>query len=779
MSPKKNYRTAVSLIIIIATIYWSFNSLMPKRITSLVTPKTEFSAERALVHLKEITQKPHYVGSENHQKVREYLIAELEKLGLNVEVQTQMVFNQKWRAGSNTKNILARIKGSGNGRALLLLSHYDSSPHSSLGASDAGSGVVTILEGIRAFLAKNKTPKNDIIILISDAEELGLLGAIAFVNHHPWAKNVGLVLNFEARGSGGPSYMLMETNGGNKNLVKAFNNANPKYPVANSLMYSIYKMLPNDTDLTVFREDGNINGYNFAFIDDHYDYHTKQDSYKRLDENTLQHQADYLMPLLYYFANADLENLSAGEDFVFFNFPGFNLINYPFSWVSPLLIFTILVFLFLIFIGFKLRKLVVKQILVGFLPLLISLIISGLLAFLGWKLILKLHPQYQDILHGFTYNGHYYISAFIALTLWLTLVIYKIYFLRNNIVNLFIAPIFIWILINFAISVYLPGAGFFIIPVIISLLIFAILLFSKENQNKPVILFSVLIIPIIVIFAPLIQMLPIGLGLKLSAISTVLTVLVIGLIIPIFSFYKNVKILSTIFLLIGILLLVSGTFTSKYSEDRKNPNSILYVLDTDKNEAFWASYNSETDSFTKQYLGDTPTSGTFIKNLSTSKYATNFKLYKKTKVLDLAEPNVEIITDTIVGNKRIINLNITPKRKVNRIEIRSENILHFSSFAMNGETLKLKKNEDYIFSTEKSKLVLSYYFTNNYGNLDIKFTIPKDEKPGLEIIETSYDIFSNPLIKSLTGKIKPRSEVMMSMPFVLNDAVVIKKRIVL
>lgn len=74
------------------------------------------------------------------------------------------------------------------------------------------------------------------------------------------AKNVGLVLNFEARGSGGPSYMLVETNQGNAKLIKAFNEASPPFPVANSMMYSIYKMLPNDTDLTVFREEGHING---------------------------------------------------------------------------------------------------------------------------------------------------------------------------------------------------------------------------------------------------------------------------------------------------------------------------------------------------------------------------------------------------------------------------------------------------------------------------------------------------------------------------------------
>ena len=135
------------------------------------------------------------------------------------------------------KNILARIKGREQGKALMLLSHYDSSAHSSLGASDAGSGVVTILEGLRAYLSEGKTPKNDLVICITDAEELGLNGADLFVNQHPWAKDVGLVLNFEARGSGGPSHMLLETNGGNANLMKEFVEANPKFPVANSLAY--------------------------------------------------------------------------------------------------------------------------------------------------------------------------------------------------------------------------------------------------------------------------------------------------------------------------------------------------------------------------------------------------------------------------------------------------------------------------------------------------------------------------------------------------------------
>jgi hypothetical protein len=40
-------------------------------------------------------------------------------------------------------------------------------------------------------------------------------------------------------------------------------------------MYSIQDA-SNDTDLTVLRK-GAIQGYNFAFIDSHYNYHTAQD----------------------------------------------------------------------------------------------------------------------------------------------------------------------------------------------------------------------------------------------------------------------------------------------------------------------------------------------------------------------------------------------------------------------------------------------------------------------------------------------------------------------
>jgi len=769
MIPKK-YHQVLSILIIVASIYVSFYALMPSREINKTTKTTEFSTEKALVHLKEISKKPHFTGTSEHEVVRKYIVSQLEELGLKVEIQEQFAVNSKWRAAANTKNILARIKGSDKGKALLLLSHYDSNPHSALGASDDGSGVVVILEGIRAFLAKNQQPKNDVIICISDAEELGLLGANAFVNYHPWAKDVGLVLNFEARGSGGPSYLLLETNGGNKKLIEAFSNANTPYPVGNSLMYSIYKMLPNDTDLTVFREDGDIDGYNFAFIGDHFDYHTAQDSYERMDINSLKHQASYLMATLNYFSNTTLDNLKSNEDYVYFNFPYFGLVFYPFSWVIPMFIVCAILFFALLIIGISKKKLTVQGILKGFVPFTLSLVVSPLLTFFGWKLLLKIHPQYQDILHGFTYNGYYYIVAFIALTLALCFWLYKGFFKKRTAQDLLIAPLFFWLIINGGIAFYLQGSAFFILPVIISIVMLSVLLFS-DIKSKTLIFFSILAIPVLFIFTPLLKMLPVGLGLKMLAVSSIFTVLLFGFLAPVFQHYKNHKNLTKLFLSIGVLTLITASFYASYSIDRKQPNSILYVIDANNNEAYWASYNLKVDEFTKQFLGENPTKGNFDKNTTASKYKTAIQLYTKTEVLNIEKPIITIVSDTIINSERKICLSIFSVRNANKIELLTNIPINFKSFKVNEEAVSNKSAGNYVFSINKGT-VMSYYRTQENEIVDIEFVVDQDQKIDIDIIEAKFDLFTNPAFHST-----PRSEIMMPMPFVLNDATVIKTNI--
>ena len=762
---RKNPTSILAVVLILAILGIIYATMMPQYISKNDEALADFSTERALNQVEIIAQKPHYVGSTNHELVANYLKLELNRIGLETSVQEGFTLNDKGLL-VKSKNILTRIKGTNSSKALLLLSHYDSAPHSfSKGASDDASGVATILEGIRAFLYAKEPQKNDIIILFSDAEELGLNGAALFVNKHPWVKDVGLVLNFEARGTSGPSYMLMETNKGNQALVQEFTKAKAAYPVSNSLMYSIYKMLPNDTDLTVFREQGNIQGFNFAFIDGHYNYHTQQDDVQHLNKMTLAHQGSYLMPLLRYFANADLNQTASTEDYVYFSAP-FSFISYPFSWVMPMTLIAFGLLVLFMFIGKAKRMITFREIFKGFVPLLGSLIIAGLVTFLGWKIILEIYPQYSDLLNGFTYNGHAYIGAFVTLSIAICFAFYHHFSDAKITMNHFVAPLLLWIVINGFLANSLTGAGFLIIPVYFGILLFGIFVFTQHYSLGINLIFS---IPALAIIAPFIVMFPIGLGLKILFGSAVLTVLLFGLLLPIFNTFVKKGAWIMVFFAASIGFFIYAGYNSGYEHGKAKSNSLLYVYNANTNSALWATYDVNLDDWTKSYLGQKNQKAVGLNSFPiASKYNSAFTYSAIAPVVDIPKPTISFLKDSVVGNNRYIKIKITPNRKVNRYDIYANPKMTFYNFKANGVSTSGEKTN----RLERDGMrVLCYYVVGNEP-LVMDFYINKSSIFDMDLIESSFDLMTNPLLK-----VNPRSDWMMPTPFVLNDAVMIQQKI--
>lgn len=757
----------LSFLLILGFIYYSFYSLMPRSGSDASTPDNEFSTERALVPLKEISKEPHYFGSKAHDKVRDYIGQELEKLGLETQIHEDYVLNPNWAVLNKPSNILAKIEGSEEGKALLLLSHYDSAKVPSLGASDAGSGVVTILESLRAYLSEGNKPKNDIIILFTDAEENGLDGAKLFVRDHPWAKDVGITLNFEARGSGGPSNMIVETNGGNSNLIRGFKEANVEYPVATSLMYSIYKMLPNDTDSTIFREEGDIDGFFFAFIDDHFDYHTSNDNFERLDRNTLQHQGSYLLPLLHYYANADLNDIKSDTDDVYFNFPLFNLLSYPFTWILPMLILAVVAFILLLMMGFKNDRLSIKHIGRGFAILLLSLLTAAAIGY-AWNLLLLIYPQYDEIQHGFTYNGHTYIAAFVVLTLAFLFMYYRRFAKEISPANLSIAPLTLWLIINIIIFIYLKGAAYFIVPVFFGLISLWVLI----RQEKPnLLLLTLLAAPALFIFAPLIQFFPVGLGLEMLILSTIFTVLLFGLVISVLGFYKAKRVFSLLFFVLGIGFLLSAHFSSDFTEERQKPNSLIYYQNQDTEKAYWVTYDEITDEWTRGYLGDNPEEASkYLDSPSGSKYGTGYSFASEAPMRNIPKFDALLQMDSVTGNTRTVKLAISPNRDVIYFNVYADKSISFTSLSMNGVEIP-KDSLGRVRSNRQSHYLMSYYPHKNDA-LTLQYTIEKDTPVSFKIQEYSYDLMSNPEFT-----INKRPAYTMPKPFINTDAVVVRKTI--
>lgn len=726
-----------------------------------------FSIERANEHVKNISKKPHSIGTKAHSEVRNYIVQELQKLGLQVQTQKGYSLNPEG-VFTVPENIIAKIPGSDPSpkNDLMVMTHYDSAVHSSYGASDAASGVATILESLRVFLKKEVPHKNNIIICFTDAEEIGLNGAELFVKEHPWANNIGLVLNFEARGSGGPSNTILETNAGNRKLIKAFAKAHPEYPVATSLMYSVYKKLPNDTDATVLREKKDVPSFFFAFIDDHYDYHTANDTFENLNQNSLAHQASYLTSLMPYFSNVNLTELTSEKESVYFNFPGIGMLYYSYALIIPLLIVAWLAFLGISMYAIRKKSFTAFSLVKNIVWFLVILTLSALATYFGFQFVQHNYPEYLENQNGFTSNGHYYIAAFVAITLAISFLLYRVIYRGEELIKTIPAPLFVWLLINTIIAIAFKGATYFIWPVIFGLLIYYLVV----KQNRPNLwLLLFLSIPAIFLLAPLIQFFPVGLGLKMLVISSLFTVLLLGLLMPIFIRYKKIHWMGVLCIVIAGVSLMMAHNHSDFSDENPKPNSLLYLLDTDEHKAWWVTYDHQLDEYNSPYFKGEHKALDDVE--FDSKYHLQFTRQNEAEVKPIAEAAVLVKQDSAFQNRATnkFTVKIAPQRKINRMEIFADEKIDFYNFKVNKIAATSK---EHVFYQNREKEKLLTYYAVDQDTLQLDFELKKGEHLDLKIYEASNDLLSN-----LVFDIAPRTKGMMPKPFVLNDAIITKQSV--
>lgn len=550
VTEKQSYTAALSRASAIGIITFLFITLFvflviyqtaPPQAGSINAPVTDFSSARAMVQLRAIAQKAHPTGSAELAETRKYILEEMTRLGLNPEVQSTSVVN----------NIVGRLYGTDNTKALLLVGHYDSVP-AGPGASDDGSAVSSLLETARAL--KSGAPlRNDVIFLFTDGEEAGLLGAKAFVYKHPWAKDVGVFLNFDARGNRGP-VLMFELSDQNGWLVEQFAKSAP-YPVANSLMSEIYKALPNDTDFTIFKEAG-FEGYNFAHIDGYEYYHSSLDTVENMDERTLQHIGSYALGLTRHLGNLNLEQ-TRKNDAVFFNVLGSMFVHYSTSWLAPLTIFAIILFAATTILGFKRKYLTLSGTALGFAALLLSIIGTVIGVSAAWTFI--------NMFHGGTYNSHLYMISFAALAIGITSGLYIWFWKSTSMENLAVGGLLWWLILTVLVSLYLPGGSYmFTWPLIFSLIALGFRFIAKDQGTisiKHMAALCICAVPGIMLVVPMIFLIYVGLTLAKSAIVMIMVVLLLGLIIPHLSFMAaaNKWALPVIMLLLSLGLIVGAS----------------------------------------------------------------------------------------------------------------------------------------------------------------------------------------------------------------------------
>lgn len=732
---KHRYSVLAILFVICALIFFALKSVQPSAPPKETATADQFSLPAAQAQLQKITQDKHPIGSAGHAKVREYLLAELKAIGLEPQVHATFASFEKGTANGQVQNIVVRLAGRNSTqnqtkKALLLMAHYDAVP-TSFGASDDGVSVIAILQTLRALKAQAPLA-NDIIALLSDGEEVGLLGASGFAQSHPWMKDVGMVLNFDNRGNAGP-IMMFEPSPGNSELIMGLAQAVPSV-ISNSMMYEVYKALPNDTDFTVFRKQG-VPGLNFAMIQNISSYHTRYDRADLISPASQQQQGQMMLQLARHFGNQNLsyynEQVNA-EDRVYFSFPLLGLIHYPATFALPLALLITALGLAVFWVSRKDGNVRIVASLGAALSFLLAVAGIGFLSQQAWNLVFKVYPAYLEMHDQDT--GHYYLLGILIISLIAFGLIQKLLTRWLRIKELAFGVALVWIALLLFTSYRFPGASFLfawpLLGVLLSYLLITRMKIAEESTAYAWILLAGGALAI-VLFLPLILLFNIALGFHSLGVPVILFILLVGLLTPLLIWILQ-ELRARIFLLLSLVAISFGAVaTANFHQAHPIPTQLVYAAMPQQQQSFWLAPQQSLDKQKLPMFANDAERKTMPELFGKDSPRSNWK-YWTSKALDagIAAPIVTIVSDQIIEDQRELVVHISSPDQASNVRIQIEG----------GKVLAASIQDQVLTSAAKDKWVTSVHAMAKEG-VSLRFKITKDQAPKsmqIRVMDTFY-----------------------------------------
>ena len=642
-----------------------------------------FSATNAMIHLNEMASEIHYMGTAENRKVKDYILQEFEKLGIPTEIfvgHTQSTWGSNYTRIGRTENIIATIKGNSTDKAVMVVGHYDS-VLSSPGAADDVHSVACMLE--IAKLLKREQHENDIIFMITDGEENGLFGAKAFTEMRD-VSHIGVVLNYEARGNSGAS-LSFEWSEGNEWLVKQLKKVATR-PMATSMSFEIYKVLPNDTDFTYFKEAG-MNGINHAFIDGFSYYHNPADKPENINQKSVQHTGTNMLALTQHFANIDLSTTKT-KNATFFNFLNF-LIVYPSAWDIFMLILLLLLVSFLIIRAFRNHTINIKSFSFSFLMILLSVAISAGLAYGLGQLLLNIYPQYEIFYAGQFYNHKWYLLTCIGISIIISSLCISSLFLKSN-ANSFRAAFLLFLsLVCIVFYLYIKTATYFILYPALSITLFFWLTSSKNKTYRYKLHSYVASIIPLVLWLPTTILFFLAFSLVGLPLPTIhVTIIALTTLFLFKDLWLDSNVMNYIGLALVIVSIIIGHLTSSPTERQPLPSSLFYHYNVDTGKAIMGSEDKHINIGNESYLQDAE------QNVIRMPYV---KRYWNVETDIMPQVNIpEIIKDSVNSNI----LKVISKDEVYTTSLLIEQPTNLVELYINEQNIPTEKATDKFFLIE-------------------------------------------------------------------------------
>ncbi len=632
-------------------------ALLPPASRPADAPADVFSGDRAFAHVERIADGPHVAGSAANAAVREHLVATLEGLGVRTEVQEAVGMTDALRdaaAVAPVRNVVAVLPGVASTGRVFLVAHYDS-VQVGPGGNDDAAGVAAILETVRA-LCTGPPLRNDVVVLLTDAEEACLCGAEAFVAQHPLAADGGVVLNLEARGSTGPPIMF-ETSDGNARLAEVFAAAAP-HPVATSLAVEVYRRLPNDTDFTPFLAAG-FAGLNSAYIDGSATYHTPQDTPANVDRGSLQAHGDNALALVRELGAADLGALAepGGADATYFPVLG-GLARLPGALVWPVAVLAVAAVAVLGVTALRRGAAGGARLAAGAALALVPLVAAPLAATGLWALLVALRPGFAAMLDP--WRPAPFRLAVPALVAAVLVAWYGTARRRVGAAALAFGGL-VWLaVLGVVLAALAPGGSYLAaLPALAGGAFGAVALAVR----RPVVTALGAAVAVVVMVPAVLLFLP-ALGLASAAAPAIIAALLGLAVLPALDGLLTARVVpAAMCLALAGTLTVAGLVANTFDAERPAPAHLLYALDADAGEARWLS-KDDPGPWTRQYVSDRADVAAAYPVLHGELTA------GPAQAAPLPAPEVTVVADTTAGPERVVDLVLRPQRPVRLLALR-------------------------------------------------------------------------------------------------------------
>jgi hypothetical protein len=670
---RRGIAAAAVLAVLALAGFFAVRSITPPAARPVSAPAGDFSAERAYEQVRTIASAPHPAGSAANEKVHDHLIETLRGLGLSPESQDTVTIQGGTLSASaggaglaRVRNVVTLIPGTASTGRIFLVAHYDSAQVGP-GGNDDAAGTSAILEIARALTSAGDELRNDVVLVLTDAEEACLCGAKAFVDQHPLARDGGVVLNLEARGSDGPAIMF-ETSDGNGELVGAY--AHAPNPVGTSFAVEIYRLLPNDTDFTPFLDAGFL-GLNAAYIDGAAVYHAPTDTPESMNRDSLQHHGENTLAVLRELGRRDLAGIGDGGDATYFPVPGL-LIRYPGALVLPLAVLALVAVAGLAWLVRRQGRSSWPRMAAATGLTLLPILVAPVLAQGLWALLTVIRPEYGGLPID-PYRPLWYRLAVIALATFTVLTWYALLRRRIGPAALAVAG-FGWLaVLGVVLAAVTPGGAYLATLPALAGALAAVVALLAERAAVPAITVGALVA--VVILLPTVLMLFPALGMPMAGVGAFLTVLLGLALLPVIDLIhpaaggargseaararRRGAIPAAVALVAVLACTGTGLAVDRFDAEHPSLTHLMYAMDADTQQARWLSHEADPQDWTSQYVSGTPATVT-----------ETLPAFGDEELLsgpapawaDLAAPALTLIDDSAAGADRTLRLKLEPRR---------------------------------------------------------------------------------------------------------------------